>query len=90
MILTFETHANPALLCDSTADLGEARELAENKTMTTVGTRGYTAPEVLRGEHYGTPADVYSFAIMASELFTLKPPYSDSRKCSNEKRELAL
>ena len=28
------------------ADLGEARALAQNKTMTTVGTNGYTAPEV--------------------------------------------
>ena len=28
------------------ADLGEARTLAENQTMTTVGTNGYTAPEV--------------------------------------------
>ena len=60
------------------ADLGEARQLVENKTMTTVGTRGYTAPEVLRGEHYGMPADVYSFAITMSELFSLKPPYEES------------
>ena len=28
------------------ADLGEARAMAHNKTMTTVGTNGYTAPEV--------------------------------------------
>ena len=28
------------------ADLGEARALAQNRTMTTVGTNGYTAPEV--------------------------------------------
>ena len=28
------------------ADLGEARTMAQNKTMTTVGTNGYTAPEV--------------------------------------------
>ena len=28
------------------ADLGEARTVAENRTMTTVGTNGYTAPEV--------------------------------------------
>ena len=28
------------------ADLGEARTMAHNKTMTAVGTNGYTAPEV--------------------------------------------
>lgn len=50
------------------ADLGEARVMAENRTMTTVGTRGYTAPEVLCGSYYGTAADVYSFAIVMSEV----------------------
>lgn len=28
------------------------------------------APEVLRGDSYGTPADVYSFAMVATEIFT--------------------
>ena len=32
------------------ADLGEARVMAEDHAMTMVGTPGYTAPEVLRGE----------------------------------------
>ena len=31
-------------------DLGEARTLAKEHVMTIVGTNGYTAPEVLRGE----------------------------------------
>ena len=43
----------------------------------TVGTHGYTAPEVLKGQHYGTPADVFSFAIVMSEVVTLSPPYAD-------------
>ena len=59
------------------ADLGEARTMAINRTMTTVGSNGYTAPEVLRGEHYGTPADVFSFAIVMSELVSLRSPYAD-------------
>ena len=59
------------------ADLGEARVMAENATMTIVGTQLYTAPEVLRSEHYGTPADVFSFAIVMSEVVTHQPPYSD-------------
>ena len=52
------------------ADLGEARVMAEDHAMTMVGTRGYTAPEVLRGEHYDTSADVFSFAIVMCELLT--------------------
>ena len=59
------------------ADLGEARAMAVKGAMTFVGTKGYTAPEVLRGEHYGTPADVFSFAIVMSELVALQSPYAD-------------
>ena len=62
------------------ADLGEARVMAEDRAMTMVGTPGYTAPEVLRGEHYGTSADVFSFAIVMCELVTLRAPYSDIMK----------
>ena len=87
--------------------------MAINRTMTTVGSNGYTvggeraqiarqtansqiyvyrshapvgvllparveqAPEVLRGEHYGTPADVFSFGIVMSELVSLRSPYAD-------------
>ena len=52
-----------------------------------VGTNGYTAPEILKGEHYGTPADVFSFAIVMCELLTLQPPYSDLRKGGGDKNE---
>ena len=50
------------------ADLGESRVMEEGRTMTTVGTNGYTAPEVLKGLHYGTAADVFSFAIVMVSL----------------------
>ena len=46
-------------------------------TLPPVGTNGYTAPEVLKGQHYGTPADVFSFAIVMSEMVTLRPPYAN-------------
>lgn len=35
------------------------------------GTRRYMAPEVSRGESYGSPADVYSFAITCWEMLAL-------------------
>ena len=57
-------------------DLGEART-AEAYTMTTVGTRGYTAPEILQGKRYGVSADIYSFAIVMSEAVTMQKAYTD-------------
>ena len=32
---------------------------------------------MLKGLHYGTPADVFSFAIVMSEVVALQPPYAD-------------
>ena len=59
------------------ADLGEARVMAADRAMTVVGTNGYTAPEVLRGEHYGTTADVFSFSVVMYELLAMRKPYED-------------
>ena len=67
------------------ADLGEARAMAQ-KTMTAVGTNGYTAPEVLEGRHYGTGADVFSFAIVMSELASLRVPYKEYLKDEDDNR----
>ena len=35
------------------------------------------APEVLRGQSYTRASDVYSFGIVAYELFAGNPPYHD-------------
>eukprot|EP00979_Chaetoceros_neogracilis_P003901 scaffold683_cov212-Chaetoceros_neogracile.AAC.2 len=40
-----------------------------------VGTRRYMAPEIYNGSHYGLPADVYSFAIVIWQLFSLTVPF---------------
>ena len=55
-----------------------------------VGTNGYTAPEVLRGEHYGTPADVFSFGIVMCELLTLSAPYANLVQGVDGKETMSL
>ncbi|GMH87141.1 hypothetical protein TrVE_jg6880 [Triparma verrucosa] len=45
------------------ADFGEARAIDLDNTMTQVGTPIYIAPEIVRGDHYATSCDVYSFAV---------------------------
>ena len=41
--------------------------------------QGYAAPEITRGEHYSTAVDVYSFAILATVLYTRKEPFYSHR-----------
>ena len=60
-------------------DLGEARMMDKQKTMTMVGTNGYAAPEILRGERYTEKVDIYSFAIVMYELIFSVERYADLR-----------
>ena len=46
------------------------------RKMTCVGTPVYMAPEVLQRNAYSERADVYSFSIVMSEIFTGRLPYS--------------
>ncbi|KAK7241010.1 protein kinase [Aureococcus anophagefferens] len=48
--------------------LKQDRGASGRYALTGVGSVRYMAPEVVRGETYGTAADVYSFAILAYEL----------------------
>jgi len=40
-----------------------------------IGTPAYNAPEVFASDSCGTPADIYSFALILFELFTLHYPF---------------
>jgi serine/threonine protein kinase len=42
-----------------------------------VGSPRYMAPEVARQESYNLKADVYSFAVLVHQIFTLEKPYED-------------
>ena len=55
--------------------LSRALETLGKQTMTAVGTPGWTAPEVLRGEPYAASSDVFSFGVVAWELATRRLPW---------------
>lgn len=61
------------------ADFGIST-VKENKTqiMTCIGTPIYMAPEVLVKAKYSEKADVFSFGILLTELYSGKVPYSDT------------
>lgn len=62
------------------ADFGIARLLEDEAqrltdTGTIAGTLRYLAPEQLRGEPAGTPADVYAVGVLLTEMLSGHPPY---------------
>ncbi|OQS04362.1 serine/threonine-protein kinase TNNI3K, partial [Thraustotheca clavata] len=56
------------------ADFGLTRNASKSMTQAT-GTLSWTAPEILKGRHYGFSADIYSFGVVLTELDTLEMPY---------------
>jgi serine/threonine protein kinase len=57
-------------------DFGLARSQSDSGTMTATGTMHWCAPEVLARERYSEKADVYSFAVLATEcLDSKRHPY---------------
>ncbi|RHZ74595.1 hypothetical protein Glove_220g49 [Diversispora epigaea] len=58
------------------SDFGLSKLITENSQKNTIsGVLPYIAPEVLIGEEYTKPADVYSFVFVAYEIITGLPPY---------------
>ena len=57
-------------------DFGFAVNLEEGETCTKrVGSKGYTAPEVLLGEPYGFKADIFSLGCLFYALVTADLPF---------------
>eukprot|EP01117_Protostelium_nocturnum_P009566 TRINITY_DN3411_c0_g2_i2.p1 TRINITY_DN3411_c0_g2~~TRINITY_DN3411_c0_g2_i2.p1 ORF type:complete len:714 (-),score=214.05 TRINITY_DN3411_c0_g2_i2:702-2843(-) len=48
---------------------------AEFQLMTACGTPSWSAPEILRNEHYTEKVDIYSFGIVLWECVTMEDPY---------------
>jgi serine/threonine protein kinase len=76
---------NIFLSADNTLKLGDfgvARECDESVDLaaTICGTPYYTAPEITRGEKYGSKADIFSLGIALYEICTFELPFFDSEK----------
>lgn len=69
-------------------DFGLSKVLRDSNTTTTVtGTLYWMAPEVIRGESYGTASDVYSFGIVLWQLLAEQAspfPGQDAMKMNSQ------
>jgi len=65
-------------------DLGLCRPASETDQGKVYGVLAYVAPEVLRGEPYTQASDVYSFGIVAYEVFSGLFPYCDLSSHDND------
>ncbi|MFP4458345.1 MAG: protein kinase domain-containing protein [Candidatus Zixiibacteriota bacterium] len=64
------------------ADFGISKALTntiEKLTQKTsiIGTPDYMAPEAIKGDKLGFATDIYSIGVLAWEMLTLKPPFTD-------------
>lgn len=64
--------------CLKLGDFGVAKVLAGTTCcdqLTCVGTPTYMAPEIVGGEPYGPPCDIWSLGVMLYEMYTFRKPF---------------
>ncbi|KAE8904232.1 hypothetical protein PF010_g14777 [Phytophthora fragariae] len=61
------------------ADFGFAKTVSKDDSglVTTCGTPGYVAPEILEGASYGKPVDIWSIGVITYILLSGYPPFHD-------------
>eukprot|EP01094_Clydonella_sp_ATCC50884_P020714 TRINITY_DN4359_c0_g1_i2.p1 TRINITY_DN4359_c0_g1~~TRINITY_DN4359_c0_g1_i2.p1 ORF type:complete len:420 (+),score=151.84 TRINITY_DN4359_c0_g1_i2:427-1686(+) len=59
------------------ADFGISTIKQKERTMTSIGTPIYMAPEVIKNTRYSEKADVYSFGIVLCEVWSETTPYAE-------------
>ncbi|KAH8094768.1 kinase-like domain-containing protein, partial [Phellopilus nigrolimitatus] len=71
------------------ADFGMAVQLDNGKGTTgSCGTPGYTAPEVIRKQEYGFPADVFSLGCMVFECLTGYGPFESQNAHASDMKTM--
>jgi hypothetical protein len=78
-LLMVSLHSQTAVVC-KLSDFGTTREMSrqagwKEKLTTGVGTPSFMAVEVLNGQQYTIQADVFSFAVLAYQLYVERDPY---------------
>ncbi|MBK8898930.1 MAG: bifunctional protein-serine/threonine kinase/phosphatase [Candidatus Competibacteraceae bacterium] len=85
-----DRHGTLRLIDFGSVKIGGAAEIASVVTQTDLlGTRNYTAPEVLRGELATTSADLFAFGVIAYELLTGRLPYREAVGGQIDAKQLA-
>ena len=70
------------------ADVGSAAKLAsaDDTTSFQIGTPGYLAPEVLKGDKYSFSCDIWSIGALTSVLLSAKLPFWDDDRKERKRR----
>jgi len=73
-----DRHGSVRIIDFGSVKIGGVAEIASPVERTDLlGTRNYTAPEVLRGEPATTGSDLFAFGVIAYELLTGRLPYGE-------------